>query len=519
MFHSRLAVAHHVIKCLFRYQQKSLLKLRDMLIKAIREVVSRAFFKKGLVCGSGSLWPNQLLDLVPELCRRGGVIQGVPQEVVVFPSIHAKIGLDDSVGVLGTSETVFSQNFEPVACMFPHLDVMTSASSTEGVGAGGGEHQVGGCAQSLLGGGGILAGGGSRGAGGGYNYPSASPTKPTVASTAHAAQQAGSKQTAPAPPTNTLAPFIAETFAQKIGTVLAEKSIFGHCSIDLVGYRNPKYDPEERQRITAQREDPECNVFGALKSPEPPSTPASSSAAPSDTKNPSPPSGNGTGWPSSSLAGSATASAAASTPNSLLLQLNDNEFRSAVVGPITTAGGNTATHPLAFHVVDVDVRLTDAAAGLQTFQFLSQTALDARSGRFFLRPDSSSYDAAHPELNERVGLLVHPHECPGLSRYNHAQVFSYLKSKKITYDLLRNCGAIFLQLDLVHEQIGFLCIERNHRLVIEKTKVTLEALHQIALQHAGRGEPDRRGEDAVPHIREIVGAIRAVRKRWGMAGA
>ena len=112
---------------------------------------------------------------------------------------------------------------------------------------------------------------------------------------------------------------------------------------------------------------------------------------------------------------------------------------------------------------DVDARMTDISMALSVFQFIGQTELTPE-GTMQLAPHAPTYSDADPTANERVALVVLSCECPCLDRCNYSQVFSYCKSKKVTYDLYQNTGVLFLQLDLYQNQVSFLVVDKNARL-------------------------------------------------------
>ncbi|CAD7940750.1 unnamed protein product [Amoebophrya sp. A120] len=389
-------------------------ELRDLLIRMARDVVARAFPKKALLCGGGRMYPSELADFIPEFCKRGGIIQAVPGEVLSFPTVHFQVLPEKRTQLLATSEYIFSSNFEPVACLLPLQ----------------------------------------------------------------------SPDQVPLP--------VCEAFAQSTGRVLAAKDMLGHASVDLVCFENKDFEPEERRPLDPGQTG---EFLAPFKSPEPPGTPFDPEAAVQARK--------------------------------LLQEKTEDEFRENVVLPCTVAGMRNVCFPYRFWVVDVDVRITDAASAFAALQFIGQCQL-GDDGRLYLAPHAPGYHKTDHAANERVALVVLTCEVPGLDRCTHSQIFSFCKARKVTYDLFQNTGVLFLQLDLVHETVSLLVIDRNRRLLMEKAQNAMQVLQAVTMQHAPGGTKqraplltgeDRRGQDVVPHLRDVLAAFHSYRRKWGLLNA
>ncbi|CAD7971268.1 unnamed protein product [Amoebophrya sp. A25] len=276
---------------------------------------------------------------------------------------------------------------------------------------------------------------------------------------------------------------ICEAFARNMGRVLASKDIWGHASVDLVCFENSDF-VEEREAMDGGQTSGDFTA--PLRSPEPPGMDDSGKK----------------GW--------------RDRQKFALVEQTVDEYRRNVVVPCTVAGSKNEAHPVSFWVVDVDARLTDTAAAFSALQFVGQCDF-GKDGNLHLAPHAPGYSRTDSAANERVALVVFLCEVPGLASCTHSQIFSFCKSRKVTYDLFQNTGVLFLQLDLTHDTVSFLVIDRTPKLLLEKTQTALQVLQNVSLQSSkSTVVEDRRGEDSVPHIREVVAAIRSTRKKMGL---
>jgi len=262
----------------------------------------------------------------------------------------------------------------------------------------------------------------------------------------------------------------------RMGRVLAAKGLVGFASVDVVFFENPDFDASARVPTPGVigPTDVENSMFAELRSPSPVMSDSASDWMPS--------------LPESRQA-----------DYDLAVQLSrhsDPEFSILEGSPTYSAA---PLSDLACWLVDVDARLTDAAAALIPLQFISQVSVDA-TGALLSNGES------------RCALVAHPAHLPGLDRQSHQQLFQLAKSKGISFDLFNNTGCVFNFLDVFQSLFALLVVDRTHEKCMRRLSAAVTALDGVRGQCKGRSPADREPCEHGRSVTDTQTALRALRR-------